>query len=198
MIEKPKTLVILKQPINLDSLFEQISNNNPRAFQMFFDYSYIQVYRYTSYYLSDPDDCKDVISDVYYYLWQNRHKLINVINIDNYLFICVRNQALQYIRNSSRYQKISLEGLYREEFAENHDPEHKLLDEELRDVIELSINSLPERCRQVFFLVKEEGMKYRDAAKCLGISEKTVHAQMCIALKRVSRVINEYNWGKHK
>ncbi|MBL1411462.1 RNA polymerase sigma factor [Sphingobacterium faecale] len=185
----------MEQAINLKALFAQIAKNNPRAFQLFFDYSYTQLYRYTSYYLKDPDECKDVISEVYYRLWQNRHKLANLSNIDNYLFICVRNQALYHLRESNRYQSISLEGVTSEEMIDRRNPEGDLLHSEFRDILELAINSLPQRCRQVFFLVKEEEMKYRDVAKCLDISEKTVHAQMCIALKRISRTIREYKLG---
>jgi len=182
----------LKDTLNLKSLFEQIANNSPKAFEVFFDYSYAKLYRYTCYFISDIEECKDVISDVYYYLWQNRKKLVDIQNIDNYLFICVRNQALHFIRESDHFQKVELEDIYSDNISDKIDPEKKVLEKELRTLIELSINSLPQRCRLIFFMVKEEGMKYKDVARNLSISERTVHAQMCIAIKRVGTVIKEY------
>jgi RNA polymerase sigma-70 factor (ECF subfamily) len=89
----------------------------------------------------------------------------------------------------------SIDKAERIKLTERDDPEESLLNGELREILELSINSLPERCRQVFFLVKEEEMRYRDVAKCMGISEKTVHAQMCIAIKRIAKTINEHGLG---
>lgn len=71
-------------------------------------------------------------------------------------------------------------------------PEQEVLNEELRTVLELTINLLPQRCRLIFFMVREECMTYKEVARILSISEKTVHAQMCIAIKRIGVAIQEY------
>jgi RNA polymerase sigma-70 factor (ECF subfamily) len=41
-------------------------------------------------------------------------------------------------------------------------------------------------------MVREEEMKYKEVAEILSISERTVHAQMCIALKKIGIVVKEY------
>ena len=46
-------------------------------------------------------------------------------------------------------------------------------------------NELPPKCKIIFKLVKEEGLKYAEVAKLLDISVKTVEAQMAIALRRI-------------
>lgn len=182
----------MNSTLNLKLIFEQIANNSPKAFQLFFDYSYTRLFRYASYFISDIEDCKEVVSDVYFHLWENRRKLTNIQNVDNYLFICVRNNALHYIREKERYQKIELVEVYPSALSDKMDPEKIMIEEELRCNLELVINSLPQRCRLIFFMVKEEGMKYKDVAKNLDISERTVHAQMCIAVKRIGAVIKEF------
>jgi len=40
----------------------------------------MKLYRYTSYFLVEKGVCKDVISDVYLYLWQNRKQLPEIQN----------------------------------------------------------------------------------------------------------------------
>jgi RNA polymerase sigma-70 factor (ECF subfamily) len=190
-------LKLLGRGINdIQTLFKQIANDNPKAFQLFFDYTYSMLYRYTSYFIEDEELCKDVISDVYLYIWQNRKKLPDIRDYENYLFICARNQSLNYLKNSNRYQKIRLEHVDVQELSDRSTPEQNILYDELKNIIELTINSLPQRCRLIFFMVREEGMKYKEAADILSISERTVHAQMCIALKRIGRVIEEYRLGK--
>ena len=187
----------MKDTIHIQSLFKQIANDNPKAFQLFFDYTYTKLYRYTSYFIDDKDLCKDVISDVYLYLWQNRKTLPEVEEYENYLFICARNQSLRYLKETSRFQKIRLEDTDISALSDSTNPEQKALDEELKDIIELAINTLPERCRLIFFMVREENMKYKDVADILSISYRTVHAQMCIAIRKVGDVIREYRSGKN-
>lgn len=177
------------------SLFIQIANNSPKAFELFFDYSYTKLYRYANYFINDVEECKEIVSEVYYNLWQNRKKLVDLEDMDNYLFICVRNQALKHIRDINRYQKVSIENIYTDILSDKSNPEKQLLGEELSNTIELAVNSLPERCKLIFFMVREEEMKYKDVAKILSISERTVHAQMCIAIKKISALIREYQLG---
>ena len=140
--------------------------------------------------------CKDVISDVYLYLWQNRKQLPEIQNYENYLFICARNHALKYKSESDKYQKIRLEDADLGGLSEKSTPEQEILDNELKKIIELAINSLPEKCRLIFFMVREENMTYKEVAQILSISDRTVHAQMCIAIRKIGIVIQEYRTGK--
>ena len=178
--------------LNIQSLFERIANDDQRAFQLFFDYTYMRLYRYVSYFLADKESYADVLSDIYLYLWQNRKKLPTIKDYENYLFVCVRNSALKYKSEGEKYQKIRLEDADISGFLERATPEQDILNDELRTILELTINSLPKRCRLIFFMVREEGMTYKEAARVLSISERTVHAQMCIAIKRIGVAIQEY------
>jgi len=76
--------------------------------------------------------------------------------------------------------------------AKNENPEEIVLNEELRHEIEKSIKELPERCRLIFLMAKEEGLKYREIAEILSISEKTVNAQMVTAIKRIGETLKKY------
>ena len=181
--------------INIQSLLEQIANGSSKAFQEFFEFSYADIYRYTSYFISDKELCKDVISDIYFHLWQNRKALSEVQNYENYLFICARNEALKYIKEDCRYQKIRLDDVGWDFLPDDSDPELKAMDKELKDIIELGVNALPSRCRLIFFMVREEGKTYKEVADILSISHRTVHAQMCIAIKKLGVIIKEYRSG---
>ncbi|MDR1743781.1 MAG: RNA polymerase sigma-70 factor [Dysgonamonadaceae bacterium] len=186
----------MEKTVNIFSLFEQIANDNPKAFQLFFDHVYSMLYRYAKYFIDDDDLCKDVVADVYIYIWQNRKKLPDIRNYKNYLFICVRNQALNYLKQINKYQKIKLDQFDAISISDKATPEQVYLDGELKNLIELTINLLPQRCRLIFFMVREEGLKYKEVAEILSISDRTVHAQMCIALKRIGTVVKEYHYDK--
>ncbi|MNY29502.1 RNA polymerase sigma factor [compost metagenome] len=74
--------------------------------------------------------------------------------------------------------------------AERHDEENELI-----VLLYHEIELLPEKCQQVFKLSRLEGLKYRDIALQLNISEKTVENHMGNALKilrsRVSKAAEQ-------
>ena len=73
-----------------------------------------------------------------------------------------------------------------------HSPESEYLYKELDLKISRVIASLPERCRLIYLLVKEDGLKYKDVAELLDISIKTVDSQMAIALKRLREHVGHF------
>ena len=67
-----------------------------------------------------------------------------------------------------------------------------MLEIDLVEKIEKSIAELPQRRREIFVLSREKGLKYREIADELGISIKTVEAQMGQALKDLRDSLKEY------
>ena len=61
---------------------------------------------------------------------------------------------------------------------------------EMLNKIKRAVNELPPRCKLIFKLVKEDGLKYREVAELLQLSVKTVEAQMAIALRRLGRCMH--------
>ena len=58
-----------------------------------------------------------------------------------------------------------------------------LADHQIDAAVRAAINELPPRCREVFELSRIHGLKYAEIAETLGISQKTVEAQMGKALR---------------
>lgn len=67
------------------------------------------------------------------------------------------------------------------------DPEKLMITEEVFRQIRQAVNDLPPRCRLIFKLIKEDGLRYKEVAEILHLSIKTVEAQMAIALRRVGK-----------
>ena len=53
----------------------------------------------------------------------------------------------------------------------------------LQDILDSALETLPPRCKDVFLLAKLQGLKYREIAEKLEVSEKTVENQMTKAIK---------------
>jgi len=67
-----------------------------------------------------------------------------------------------------------------------------LLGKELKSKIDAAISELPEKCREVFLLSRNENMKYQQIADTLQISVKTVEAQMSKALAHLRSRLGPY------
>ena len=72
------------------------------------------------------------------------------------------------------------------------DPSQVIQLDEVSALISQTLESLPERTREIFRLSRQEGMKYREIAKQLSISEKTVEANMGKALKALRNSMERY------
>jgi RNA polymerase sigma-70 factor (ECF subfamily) len=134
---------------------------------------------------------EDIVEDVLLKLWHNRNTIYAIKNLKLYLFVATKNACLNHLAKNQRMDYESLEDLEIAMIQVSHSPEeHFISNEELRRIQE-EINKLPAKCRVIFMLIKEEGLKYSEVAELLNISVKTVEAQMSIALKRLSAAIQQ-------
>ena len=51
--------------------------------------------------------------------------------------------------------------------------------------LKVIIDELPPKCREILLLNKRDGLKYKEIALKLNVSEKTVESQMRIAFKKI-------------
>lgn len=63
---------------------------------------------------------------------------------------------------------------------------------EMERILQQAIESLPERCREIFRLSRMEGLQNKEIAARLGISVNTVEGQMSIALRKLRVALKDY------
>jgi RNA polymerase sigma-70 factor (ECF subfamily) len=182
----------MKYHENVNLLIISIAEGDSVAFSKFFDIFYDKIYRLSRYFSHSEETCKDVVSDVFYNLWNNRKKLKLVNNIEAYLYSSVKNQALKYIYRNQRFNLDPLEAITGDFYIETQSPDSIMMGKELGIIIEKAVNELPPKCKTVFLLVREEGLRYKEVAELLSISERTVQGQMIIATKKIISTIQKH------
>ena len=75
--------------------------------------------------------------------------------------------------------------------AQSDSPEESMISEELFAIYVKALDRLPERCREVFIRIREEKQSYAQVAEELGISTKTVDAQLQKATIRLKMCIRD-------
>lgn len=173
------------------TILEKIAQGDETAFRMLFDLYYQKLLHVAIYFLKSRELAEEAIADVFYMIWTKRENLKKVNDINSYLYIMTKNQALHYIRRASVIDKEPIDLYTINRLQDGNDPEKKLLQEEYQLLIQKAINSLPEKCREVFRLVLSDKLRHKDIAQLLNISEKTVEAHIASAYKRIAEYVNK-------
>ncbi|MBO9154742.1 RNA polymerase sigma-70 factor [Chitinophaga sp. GCM10012297] len=114
-------------------------------------------------------------------------------SLRSYLHISLKNKVLNTVRSDlvrNNYQQHVLKN------GEPYQPDavNSLQLKELQQQIDESCASMPEKCREVFYLSRREHLSYQHIAEQLGISVSTVEKHMVKALKILRARLKEYNF----
>lgn len=149
---------------NIKNLLSSVSSDSRGAFERFYNLYYDQVFRFAYYFLGEKEACKEVVSDVFFSIWKSKARLKEIDNIDTYLYITVRNEALRHISRSNSVNKIQMDQLYSFEPEEEATPEGMLESQEMRELFNLAIDELPEKCRLIFLMIRVNPAKRKAMA----------------------------------
>ncbi|SDD04982.1 RNA polymerase sigma-70 factor [Niabella drilacis] len=175
------------QRTDLPYLIKWISEEgNEQAFDALMRYYYPGLLSFACSILNDRPLSEEVIQDIFVQLWVNRKTLPAIQNLSNYLYRAVKQSC--YTQFAKR-KKIHFEEPGESLPVAYTAPDSTLISRENLQQIADAVNQLPSRCRLIFRLVKDEGLKYKEVAEILDLSVKTVEAQMSIALKTLSRAL---------
>ncbi|MCK5538231.1 MAG: RNA polymerase sigma-70 factor [Draconibacterium sp.] len=171
-------------------LFIITMKGDEKAFEKLYRLYFPRLFSYSEKIVENSNMAKDIIQNIFIKVWENP-KIIKTDNPEAFLFKMVRNASLNYIRHlkvvdnlkKKVKEKYLGEELYNIDFVGNEPIE--LINSELQAKVAQVMNSLPQKCREVFSLSRNEGLKNREIAKKLNISVKSVE-------KHISRALAEY------
>ncbi|GAO42771.1 RNA polymerase sigma-70 factor [Flavihumibacter petaseus] len=163
--------------------------NDQTAYNELFTAFYPNLLTFAMGFIKSRQPAEEIVSDVFINIWQKRSRLEHVSNLKLYLYTATRNTALNYLSRHNRVMITELSEIPVELSTLPLNPERMMITAEMKKMIQEAVDRLPARCRLVFKLVREDELKYREVAELLKISQKTVEAQMTIALKRIGEVV---------
>lgn len=137
--------------------------------------------------LKSGEEAEELVSDVFVNIWQKKDQLSSIETPLFYFYVTAKNLALNRLKKQKRQANLSAEDWLVQMNSIYFDPEQMMITEEILRQIKKAVNDLPPRCRLIFKLIKEDGLKYKETAALLSLSVKTVEAQMAIALRRIGK-----------
>ncbi len=133
---------------------------------------------------SNDTEIDDIVQEAYLRVMQARENC-EMQAPKAYLFAIARNLAVNRIRRSKIIQFDSLTDFDLANVIDDMEPvsESIALNQEL-EFLNKAIESLPNRCRQIFILRKVYSLPQKEIAKKLGLSVNTVAAQLKIGYRK--------------
>ncbi len=182
-----------KKSINISNLVYRIAHeNDDKAFRRFFDMFYARLLQLAYMILNNNEEAEDTILEVFTSVWEKRINLPQIESLNKYLYVLVKNRALDKLRKNKDMIHDALTDTTISKRIVSQNPENILLEKELLEKINQAVLNLPEKCQMVYRLVKEEDHSYQEAADLLNISRKTVDSHINQAMNRIRSCISEY------
>jgi RNA polymerase sigma-70 factor (ECF subfamily) len=176
-------------------LINGIQQGDIAAFEELHKRYYIFLCLIAEHIVRNPSDAQEIVSDVFVKIWNIREKIDITTSIKAYLVRAVHNTSVNYLERYKISNKLtdSLSNSDYKLLAWDSDyPLGQLYEKEIMNILDHGISTLPDACREIFILSRNEDMKYRDIADKLGISVNTVKTQMKIALARLRETLKDY------
>lgn len=168
------------------------SNDTISSFTEIYNLYYERLFRFAYTLVRNENDCEDVLSDTFVLIWENWQTVRKMENLQSYLFTAVKNNCLKLLNKQQLFDDV-VDVQFINLAMDDLTPEMNFITAEMYKILEKSINQLPERCKLIFLMSREQKLKYKEIAKILNISEKTIQAQLIIATKRITDIIKQYD-----
>ncbi|SJZ65945.1 RNA polymerase sigma-70 factor, ECF subfamily [Chitinophaga eiseniae] len=171
-------------------LISLLKRGDVEAFDLLYSRHWPGMYQAAFYLLRDQNACMDIVQDIFAWLWEKREQL-DIQAVPSYLRSAVRFKVANYIRSGKIRDEFytTLSGL---SLPETPGPQDFLELNDLKAIITQVVNSLPEKCREIFLLSRDGQLTNQQIADLLNISIKTVEAQKTIALKRIRAAVDPH------
>jgi RNA polymerase sigma-70 factor (ECF subfamily) len=141
--------------------------------------------------LRSEEDVEDMLQDIFLSLLTAEVKLDNNESIRAFLHQRLKSRIINFYRRQlvkSAFEETGV--LYTA--TENPDSETRLMSRELETIVQLEINRMPEKMREVFLMSRNELKTTDEIARQLNLSNQTVRNQISSAIKRIKIAVNKY------
>lgn len=173
-----------------EDLINGLRLGSEEAYLEIFNRYWLRLYNAACTKLQSHDEAEEVVQNLFIKIWNNRESLF-ITNLQAYLFTALRRRILNHVK-----PKVSSEAYW--EYCKKYLPnqerttEEMVIFNELRSEIEIAVNQLPEKSRQVFRLNKLEGKSVSEIAIFLNLSERAIEYHLTKSTKALRLYLKDF------
>jgi RNA polymerase sigma-19 factor, ECF subfamily len=177
--------------VQLKELQARIAGGEENAFSQLYVHFGKKLILFAVSLVRSKEIAEELVEDVFVNLWADRDHVAEIENLTVYLYVAVKNRALNVLSRKAK-ELIVAPFDYLDtkvnEFAA--DPYDLMITSEIMERMHKVIEELPPRCKMIFKLIREDGLKYKEVAEILNISVNTIDVQMAIAIKKICSALH--------
>ncbi|MFT3825896.1 MAG: RNA polymerase sigma-70 factor [Chitinophagaceae bacterium] len=180
--------------MSADNIHNIRDNNDNNAIELLFE-SIFKQYELRLYNLalkmtkSHQQAC-DIIQDVFLKLWEQRHTIHSINNIEAWLYRITENKVIDYLRKTAADRRL-MEIVWNNLQKNAEETEAVVAAKEYNQIIIKAIDNLPPQRKLIYYLNKERGLNYKEIANELSISKHTVKNQLSTAVQSIRNFLNK-------
>ena len=167
-----------------------LKQDSQEAFSLLFRTYYTDLVLFCGNFIKDKSACEDIVQSIFLKLWNDR-KIIQIeTSLKSYLLKSVRNSCFDAFRHQEIVRQYESE--YENSVLDCYDTENYMLYSDLHDHLHRALGQVPEQYRRAFEMNRFEGLKYREIAKELNVSERTVEVRVGKALEILRKQLKDF------
>lgn len=176
-----------------EELFIMFQHDNSAAFSIFYDRHWANLIKKALHKLSDQVAAEEVVQNVFVNLWKWKDNIVLKGELKYYLYTMLRNEIFRYIEDRFRQSaNISIDEITTLGFVSSDNDGHERIEYlELQHKILDIVEGLPDKCRLIFQMSRDEGMTAKQIADQLHISHRTVETQLSKAVRTLKNAIRK-------
>lgn len=160
------------------------------SFTDFFEYYFSRLTQFAFAIVKSQMLAEETVLDVFLKIWEHKGNLSSIENIETYLFVSVRNTAMNIIRKEQKFNFDMFQDSHVQLAEYKPTAESLIIEHEMFNALNQAVAILPAKCKIIFKLIREDGLNRSEVAKILNISVKTVDNQVAIAVKKIAEQLH--------
>jgi len=134
-------------------------------------------------YLKQEEDAEEIVQEVFVKIWRSRDKIDIYASFESFLFTVAYNATISLLRKrlSENKSREYLRSLQQVDTTEHITGELQF--RELDQKVQLLLEQLTPRQKEIYLLSREEGLTHKEIAQKLSISESTVNNHLVTTIK---------------
>ncbi|GAB1454678.1 RNA polymerase sigma-70 factor [Draconibacterium sp.] len=164
------------------NVLELLKKGDILAFDAIYEMYCRRLFCFVLKYVKQKVEAEEIVQEVFVKIWESRHKIDVYASFDSFLFTIAYNSTISLLRKRVTEKKyIDFLISQQQEYIVN-DSSVEIQFNELNDKVQLLLNELTPRQKEIFQLSRVEGLTHEEIAKKLNISANTVKNHMVTVL----------------
>ncbi len=159
-----------------------LKSGNREAFREVFNAFFKPLCGFANRYVVNHAEVEDLVQEVFVVFWENKANFSHSNSIKTFFYTSVRNKCLNHLKQLA--VRLKHEDSLVRELESDHLIANVIIEDESFNQLYIEIKKLPESSKKIMLLALK-GLKNKEIASELNISENTVKTQKKIAYRKL-------------